>query len=74
VVAGDAKHLVTMFAKPFEELARLAELLGPGALGEIAADDDEVRLEAVDLLADSFHEALVMRAEVEVGKMDDTSH
>ena len=60
--------------KPFEELAGLAELLGPRALGEVAADDDEVGLELVDLPLDRLDQPLVMRAEMKVGEMDEASH
>jgi hypothetical protein len=48
-------------------LARLLELLGPRALREIAADDDQVGLELVGLAPNRLDEILVMRAEVEVG-------
>ena len=61
-------------AQPFEELAGFAELLGARALREIAADDDEVGLQLVDLAFDRLDQALVVRAEVQVGKMDDASH
>ena len=48
VVARHAEHLVAGVAKPLEEVAGFRELLGPGALREVAADDDEVGLELVD--------------------------
>ena len=47
-------------AQPVEELAGLLELLGSGALREVAADDDEVGLDVVDVLPDRRDEALVM--------------
>jgi deferrochelatase/peroxidase EfeB len=47
-----------------EELARLAELLGLGALGEVAADDDEVGFQLVDAFLDALDQALVVRAEI----------
>ena len=74
VVAGNSEHLVTAVAQPLEELARLAELLGPRALGEVAADDDEVGLQLVDLAVDRFDQPLVVGAEMEVGEMDDAGH
>jgi hypothetical protein len=49
-------------------------LLGTSALGEVAADDDELRFQRIDLALDGFDEILVMGAEVKVGKMDEASH
>ena len=74
MVAGNAEHLVAAFTQPLEKLAGLAKLLGPGALGEVAADDDEVGLELVDLPLDRFHQLFVMGAKMQVGEMDDSSH
>src|SRR5690348_201149 len=74
VIAGNAKHLVTGILKPFEEAARLLELLCPGALREVAADDDEIGFQLIDASPDSLHQALIMRAEVQVRKMDEASH
>ncbi len=70
VVAGNAKHFVAGMLEPFEEPARIAELLGAGALREIAADDDEVGLQLVDPFLDSFNQPLVMGAEMQVREMD----
>jgi len=74
VIAGHSDHIVAALAQAVEELASLAELLGPGALGEVAADDDKVGLELVGLAADGPDEALVMRSEVEVGQVEQASH
>ena len=54
-------------AEPFEESARFLELLGAGTLGEIAADDDEIGLERVDMPFDGVDQPLIMSAKVEVG-------
>jgi hypothetical protein len=54
------------FAQSFEELACLFELLGPRALSEVAADDDEVGLELVDLRVDGLDEAVIVRTEMKV--------
>ena len=62
------------FAQPIEEFARLPKLFGPRALREIAADHDEVGLELVDLPPDRFDQALIVRAEMQVGQMDEASH
>ena len=71
VVAGHAEHFVARCLQPLEELAGLAELLGPRALGEVAADDDEVGLQLVDTPLDGLDQPLVMGAEMQVGKMDE---
>jgi hypothetical protein len=57
-----------------EKLARFLELLGPGALGEIAADHDQRRREFVDLARDRLDQPRVVGAEVEVGEMDEARH
>ena len=69
MVAGNAQHLVARITKPLQEAARLLELLGPCALREISADDDEVGLEPVDIPFDRFDEILVVGAEMQVGKV-----
>jgi hypothetical protein len=74
VIAGHAEHLVAAVLQPLEEQARFAELLGLGALGEIAADDDKVGLELVDLRLDGLDQPLVMRAEMKVGKVHEPGH
>jgi hypothetical protein len=74
VIAGDSEHFVAAVPQPFEELARLLELLGPCALREIAADHDEVGLELIHRPIDALDQPLVMSAEMEVGKMDEASH
>ena len=73
VVAGNSEHFVTGMLKPLEELAGLAELLGPGALGEVAADDDEVGFSA-STRSRRPHQPFVMRAEMQVGKMHEPGH
>jgi hypothetical protein len=65
---------VPAFAQAFEEFARFVKLLGPRTLREIAADDDEVGLQLVNLPVDRLDKPLVMSAEVKVGKMDYASH
>ena len=60
--------------KPLEKLAGLPELLGAGALREVAADDDEVGLQLVDAPFDRLDQFLVVRAEVQVGQMDEAGH
>ncbi len=74
VVSGNTEHLVPTLPQAFEELACLAKLLGACALGEIAADHDQVGLQLVDLPLDSLDQTFVMRAEMKVGKMDDAGH
>jgi hypothetical protein len=74
MVAGHCKHFVPGRLQPFEEAAGLAELLGPRALREVAADDDEVGLELIDALLNRADELIVMGAEVQVGQMNEASH
>ena len=59
--------------QPLEKAARLLELLGLGALGEVATDDDELGFKLVDALLDRLDQTLVMRAKVQVRKMDEAS-
>jgi hypothetical protein len=65
---------VAALAQPIEERAGFTELLGPRALGEVAADDDEVRCDLVDLALDCHHQPGVVSSEMEVGKVDQASH
>jgi hypothetical protein len=65
---------VSRVAQPLEEPACLLELLGARSLGEIAADDDEVGFLLVHALGDRIHEVRLVRAEMEVGQMDQASH
>ena len=75
VIAGHAEHLVAALAQPFEEPARLAELLGPRALGEVAADRRPGRASARRRCASTaFDQPLVVRAEMQVGQMDEAGH
>ncbi len=74
VVAGNRQHLVPGVAEPFEEAARFLELLGPGTLGEIAADDHQVGLGRVHFGFYRLDQFGVVGAEVEVGQMDQASH
>jgi hypothetical protein len=45
-------------------------LLGPRALGKVAANDDEVGALLVDTILDRSYQALVMRTEMQVGQMN----
>ena len=74
MIAGHAEHFMARLAQPLEELARLLELLGSGALGEVAADDDEVGLELVDAPLDGVDQSLVVGAEMEIGQVNEASH
>jgi len=74
MVAGDAKHLVPVVAQALEEMAGFAELLGSGPLGEVATDHDEARLQRAQLGFDRFDQRLIVRTEVQVGKVDQASH
>ena len=74
MIARHAEHLVAGISQPLEELAGLLELLGPRALREVAADDDEVGLLLVDALVDRLDQPRVVGAEVKVGQMDQAGH
>ena len=74
MVARHAKHVMAGLAQPIEEGARVLELLGPRALGEIAADDNQVGFVGVDPFLNRLDQLGVVRAEVEVGQMDDSRH
>jgi hypothetical protein len=51
MVTGDRQHFMTGVAQPSEEFASLFELLGSGALREVAADDNQVGLFVIDAFA-----------------------
>ena len=74
MIARNAEHLMPGMLQPLEETACLLELLGLRALGEIAADDDEVGLQLIDAVLDGLDQALVMRAKMQVREMDEASH
>jgi hypothetical protein len=74
MVAGHAQQLVPPLAQPVQETAGFLELLRPGALREIAADDDKVGLERLDALLDAIDQPLVMSAKMQVGEVNDASH
>src|SRR5438309_4038819 len=63
-----------MFAEAFQELAGFPELLGTSALREIAADDDEIRLEPSDVGFHRINQTLIVCPEMEVREMDNASH
>jgi hypothetical protein len=65
---------VAVIAQLLEELAGFAKLFGPRALREVAADDDQIWLQIVDLAAHGVNEALVMSAEMKVRQMNNTGH
>ncbi len=66
MIAGDAKHFVARLAQPVEKGAGVLELLGSRALGEVAADDDEIGLELVSLALNRLDQVFVMRAEMQI--------
>jgi hypothetical protein len=74
VVAGDAEHFVPRVLEPLEKTACFGELFGPSALGKIAADVDEVRVERIHASFDRFDQPLVMSAEMEIGQLDEPGH
>jgi hypothetical protein len=67
MIAGNAEHFVAALAHALEEFACLAKLLGARTLGEVAADDDEVGLQLINLRVDGRDELLIVRSEMEVG-------
>jgi hypothetical protein len=57
-------------AQPFQEAAGLLELFGLGPLGEVAADNDEVRVSFIHLLLDGIDNCRIMRSEVEIRQVN----
>jgi len=74
VIARYAEHFMAGVAQPFEEFAGFPELLGSGALGEVAADHDQVRLFLVNPLLDRLDKPRVVGAKVQVGEVNEASH
>jgi hypothetical protein len=66
VIARNPEHVVAALAQSVEKFAGVAKLLGPRTLGEVTADDDEVRFQFVDLPIDGLDQPLVVGAEMEV--------
>jgi hypothetical protein len=60
--------------KTLEKLARFLELLGSGALSEVAANHDELGLQFVDPAFHTLDQPFVMGAEMQVREMDEASH
>ena len=61
-------------AQPVEEVAGFLELLGPRALGEVAADDDEVGFLLVNALLDRIDQPRVVSTEMQIGQVDQPNH
>ena len=74
MVARYREHFMAAVVQTLQKLAGFAKLLGPGALREVAADDDQIRLQLVDLPVDRLDQPVVMGPKVEIGEMDDASH
>jgi len=70
MISGDADDFLARIAQPVEELAGLLELLGSGALREVAADDDEVGLDLLNAPLDRGDEFLVVSAEVKIRQVN----
>ncbi len=71
---GHGEHVMAGIAQALEEIAGFLELLGPRALREIAADDDEVGLLFVDARLDRFDQPRIVRSEMQVGQMNQPGH
>jgi len=67
-------RLLAAVAQLLQEVAGFTKLFGSRALCEVAADDDKIGLQAVELGLDLFDQPLIVRAEMEIGKMDYASH
>ena len=66
MIARHRQHLVPGIAQPRQEAPGLLKLLDTRALGEVAADDDEVGRGGIHLALHRGHDRLVMRAEMQV--------
>ena len=71
VVAGHHQH---RRGEPVQERARGLELAAPGALGEVAADHDQVGAGGGQVLEHGLHHPRVLAAEVQVGDVGDGPH
>src|SRR5690606_19612093 len=69
MVARHAEDVVTGIAQSLQKAACLLELPHACALCKIAADDDEVRPFLTDTGFDCSDQALVVRAEMEIGEV-----
>src|SRR5436190_18578911 len=74
MIARHAENVVTRRFQSLKKPACFLELLGLGALGEVAGNDDQVGPGFVDPFLDRSHQLLVVRAEVEIGKMGNAGH
>src|SRR5690242_21370986 len=74
MIARNAEDLMTRLAETSKKFASLLELARPRALGEVAANDDEVGLELVCLAFDSIDDLVVMGPEMEVGQVNKARH
>jgi hypothetical protein len=57
-----------------EKIARLTELLGPGALGQVAGDDDHLRRCLPRDFEERAERPRVDASEVEVGEVEKSPH
>ncbi len=74
MIARHREHRPARRAKLVEPGRGLFELLDPGALGEIAADDDQVRLLLLQPGVGAVDDLVVLAAEMNVGEMRDPGH
>ena len=74
MVAWDRQDLMARVLQTREEAAGFLELIGARPLREVAADYHQVRFLLVDARFDGFDEVRFMRAEVQVGKVNQPGH
>jgi hypothetical protein len=77
VVQGNvviARHHDLRAGQGVEEGARLLELLALRTLGQVAGNDDDVRRDRMDQVAQRSQQCLVDTSEMQVGQVDDCSH
>jgi hypothetical protein len=66
MVARNSKDLMAAVAKAGKEATGILELLGPCALGEVAADYNQVGARLIDAFLDGSDQSLIMGAEMQV--------
>jgi len=74
MIAGNDQQFQPRRAQPVEPCGRCAELLDPRALGQVAADDDQVGPTLLQPGCGGVDYARIVRAEMNVGQMSDTGH
>src|SRR5690606_7054699 len=74
VISGDRQHLNPAGAEALDEICRLPELAGAGALGEVSADDDQFWLALDQPGLECSDDLRIVCAKVNIGEVGDGCH